>query len=59
MTEPKGTTELVWECDVCHAQVHVTRILRIGESAAEQAALNTDDLNAVRKRHQHEEKGGE
>lgn len=53
MTEPFGTTEIRWECDRCHARVHVSRVLRLGESAADQAAANTDDLDAIRKRHTH------
>ncbi len=56
MSESRGTTELDWTCDTCGTSVHITRVLRLGESAAEQAAANTDDLNTVRKRHTHEPK---
>lgn len=54
ITEPQGTTELRWHCDTCNTNVHIARTLRLGESAADQAALNTDDLDAIRKRHEHE-----
>lgn len=53
MTEPKGTTGVTWECDKCGTEVTIVRTLRLGESAADQAAANTDDLEAIRKRHTH------
>ena len=57
MTEPVATTEMDWACDVCNVQVRFTRELRIGESAADQTAANSNDLDAVRKRHKHEPNG--
>lgn len=53
--EPLGETVLTWRCDRCEARVELARRLRMGESAAEQAAANSDDLQALMKRsHDHE-----
>lgn len=56
MTEPAGETVLTWTCERCEARIQLARRLRMGESAADQAAANTDDLKALMKRsHNHDE----
>jgi hypothetical protein len=53
VAEPLGTVEVDWHCETCHTVVHITRPIQYGVSAAEQAAANSDDLEAVKKRHSH------